>query len=58
VTFDGDVRKTSQCCRARAVLRNARVIIKEREHIARETQDTLNGMKAAIEERGATIKNS
>jgi len=23
-TFDGDVRKTSQCCRARAVLRNAR----------------------------------
>jgi len=28
-----------------------------RRKIARETQDTLNGMKAAIEERGATIKN-
>jgi hypothetical protein len=25
--------------------------------IARDTQDTLNGMKAAIEQRGATIKN-
>ncbi len=28
-----------------------------RRKIARETQDTLNGMKAAIEERGAAIKN-
>jgi hypothetical protein len=28
-----------------------------RRKIARDTQDTLNGMKAAIEERGATIKN-
>ena len=28
-----------------------------RQKIARDTQDTLNGMKAAIEERGATIKN-
>jgi hypothetical protein len=28
-----------------------------RRKITRETQDTLNGMKAAIEERGATIKN-
>jgi len=28
-----------------------------RRKIARETQDTLNGMKAAIEDRGATIKN-
>lgn len=28
-----------------------------RRKIARETQDTLNGMKAAIEERGAGIKN-
>jgi polyketide cyclase/dehydrase/lipid transport protein len=28
-----------------------------RRRIARETQDTLNGMKAAIEDRGATIKN-
>jgi hypothetical protein len=28
-----------------------------RRKIAHDTQDTLNGMKAAIEERGATIKN-
>ena len=28
-----------------------------RRRIARETQDTLNGMKAAIEERGAATKN-
>jgi hypothetical protein len=28
-----------------------------RRKIARDTQDTLNGMKAAIEERGAAIKN-
>ena len=28
-----------------------------RRRIAHETQDTLNGMKAAIEERGAAIKN-
>jgi hypothetical protein len=28
-----------------------------RRKIARDTQDTLNGMKAAIEKRGATIKN-
>ena len=27
------------------------------ERLARGTQDTLNGMKAAIEERSATIKN-
>jgi polyketide cyclase/dehydrase/lipid transport protein len=28
-----------------------------RRKIARDTQDTLNGMKAAIEERGAAVKN-
>jgi len=28
-----------------------------RRKIAREAQDTLNGMKAAIEERGGTVKN-
>ena len=29
-----------------------------RRKIARETRDTLNGMKTAIEERGATIENA
>jgi hypothetical protein len=28
-----------------------------RRKIAGDTQDTLNGMKAAIEERGPTVKN-